>query len=231
MIRFRPFLFLTVLLSAPAYRPEVDADQLGTAIGGSHDLPVGQEAVVVARAGEAQLPIVISPEASDPVRETAAELATYLQRITGAPFRIEAGTEAAGITLGTRAQFPDASLAEPLAFRHHYDGVEAFVIRTEPQRIRLIANTDLGVSHAAYRFLELLGCRWFFMTDTWEIMPHSPTLSFAFHEDRRPDIWARDIWFDRLAQRMEPGDPSAKELFERNTLPGWRANAVSPSSV
>ncbi len=174
-----------------------------------HGLTSSAPPVVLAQDGAARLPIVIAPDASEQLRKTAAELAGFLQRITGAEFSIVEGRDAAGITLGTLTHFPDPALAEPLAIRDHYDGIEAFVIRTDADRVRLIANTDLGATHAAWRFLELLGCRWFFMTPNWEIVPEARTLTFAHNEESRPDIWSRNIWFDRMAQI-----PEHRELFQ-----------------
>ncbi len=181
--------------------------------------PEGQELtaspapVLLAEGGAAKVAITVSPDASEAVKNTAGELAAYLQRISGAEFAVVAGTAPGGITLGTLAQFPDPALEEPLAIREHYDGIEAFAIRTDANGVRLIANTELGVSHAAWRFLELLGCRWYFMTPTWEIVPEQPSLTFALNETSRPAIWSRSIWFDRLAQ-----DPEARALFG-----GWVA--------
>lgn len=166
--------------------------------------------VPIARDGQALLPIVIAPNAPDAIRASARELATYLQRITGAPFAIEERSEPAGITLGTLRQFPDAKLDEPLAIHDFYDGVEAFAIRSDGGRIRLIGNTEKGIAHATWRFLDLLGCRWFFMGKNWEIVPSAATLSFDLNETSRPDIWSRSIWFDRLAQ-----DRNTQETFER----------------
>jgi hypothetical protein len=191
------------------------------AAGAAPNTPEGQTlvaskvAVAIARDGKALLPIVISPQSSEGTKKTAAELAGYLKRITGAEFAVETGAEPRGITLGTLQQFPDPSLAKPLEIRAHYNGREAFAIRTDRGGIRLIANTDLGVQHAAMRFLELVGCRWYFMTPTWHVVPQRSSLSFDLNEDSRPDIWSRSIWFDRLPQGGEKGDPSAKELFDR----------------
>lgn len=116
----------------------------------------------LAAAGKALLPIVIAENASPRVKDTAAELAAYLGRITGAEFTVQAGDGKSGIVLGTLAQFPDPTLSEPLEIRNTYDGKEACIIRTEEQRVLLIGVTDLGASHVAFRFLEELGCRWFF---------------------------------------------------------------------
>ena len=42
---------------------------------------------------------------------------------------------------------------------------------------RLIGATDLGAAHAAFRFLESVGCRWFFPAREWEVVPSRPTLT------------------------------------------------------
>jgi hypothetical protein len=175
-------------------------------------LPRSPAPVVLARGGQALLPIVIAAEPSPELRAVADELAAYLGRITGATFTVQPGDGASGLVLGTLAQFPDAALAEPLALRGPFDGREAFAIRSEPGRIRLLGATDLGASHAAYRFLELVGCRWFFMGPHWEIVPTVPELSFDLNETTRPRIWSRSIWFDRLVQGGEPGDPPANQV-------------------
>jgi hypothetical protein len=167
----------------------------------------------IARDGKALLGITVSEQASEETKKTAAELAGFLKRITGAEFAVAAGKGPAGITLGTLAQFPDESLKEPLAVREGYDGVEAFAIRSDGGGIRLLGNTDAGVSHAAYRFLELLGCRWFFQGPTWEIVPRTPDLAFSLNENGRPDIWSRDIWFGRTTQKWEKGDPDPNAAF------------------
>ncbi|MBS3763853.1 MAG: DUF4838 domain-containing protein [Planctomycetes bacterium] len=177
-------------------------------------MEVSSSPVLLAEGGEALVPVVISPEASEELRASADELSAFLKRITGADFAVEERLEPHGLTIGTIEQFPDDELADELAVRGHYDGLEAFVIRSEGGVVRLLANTDMGVSHAVYRFLELLGCRWFFMGPNWEIIPHSERLEFGLNETSRPVMWYRNIWFDRLAQGGEPGDPHAREVFD-----------------
>ena len=94
--------------------------------------------------GKALLPIVISPLASQGTKDIAAELAGYLGRVTGAEFTVQTGDGAEGIVLGTLVQFPDAALEQPLAIHDTYNGKEAYIIRTESKRVRLIGATDLG---------------------------------------------------------------------------------------
>ncbi len=166
--------------------------------------------LLLAESGNAQLPIVVADGASESTQAVARELADYLRRITGATFDVEIGDGSRGIIVGTLAEFPDAALQQDLEIRNGRDGVEAFVIRTEAerQRLRLIGGTDPGTSHAVFRFLESLGCRWFFPSPVWEVVPSSPTLAVAIDEADRPKILSRRIWwgygfFDRREGRCQ----------------------------
>ncbi|MBI3878937.1 MAG: DUF4838 domain-containing protein [Verrucomicrobia bacterium] len=152
-------------------------------------------ALKLAENGRALQPIVISDKASGAMRTNALELAEYLGRITGAKFEVTTGDGARGIVLGTLAEFPNPSLAQPLEIRNTFDGKEAFAIRTEKNRVLLVGATDLGASHAAMRLLEHLGCRWFFPAKEWEVVPTTKTLSVSFEETDRPKILARRIWY------------------------------------
>jgi hypothetical protein len=155
----------------------------------------GQVVVPLAMQGRALMPIIIAEDAADSTRAVAAELAGYLRRMTGAVFEVGSGDGTAGIILGTLAQFPDDQLRGPLEIRGTSDGREAYAIRAEPGRVRLIGASDLGASHAAFRFLEILGCRWFFPAPEWEVVPRAAELSFNFNETDRPVILARRIWY------------------------------------
>ncbi len=151
------------------------------------------EPVALASGGRALLPVVISAGATAATRAVAEELAAFLGRIGGATFAIESGDGSHGIVLGTLAEFPDPALEKPLAL-HGADGREAYAIRSAPGRLRLIGATALGASHAAYRLLEELGCRWFFPAPEWEVVPHAQALTFARDLDDRPAILARAMW-------------------------------------
>ncbi|MBM3888658.1 MAG: DUF4838 domain-containing protein, partial [Verrucomicrobia bacterium] len=150
--------------------------------------------LLLARDGRAELPVVVSAKASETTTQTARELADYLSRITAATFAVETNDGSRGIVLGTLAEFPNSKLAGPLAVRRVHDGKEAFAIRTEPKRLLLIGATEKGVPHAAFRFLESVGCRWFFPAKEWEIVPPIPTLSVSLNETSRPALLARRIW-------------------------------------
>jgi len=166
------------------------------------------ERLLLAENGAARLPVVVAQDASESTRQVAAELAEYLGRITGAKFDVTTGDGVRGIVLGTLAQFPDPGLNDALAVRDGVDGREAFAIRTEPDRLRLIGATELSASHAAFRFLESLGCRWFFPAAEWTVVPRRATLAVQVHETDRPAILSRRIWwgygfFDRAEGRCQ----------------------------
>jgi hypothetical protein len=166
------------------------------------------EELALAADGKALQPVVISPKASQRTRDVAKELAGYLGRITGAAFAVKEGDGTAGIVVGTLAEFPDPALTNTLAVHDTFDGKEAFAIRTDGKRLRLLGATELGASHAAFRFLETLGCRWFFPAPEWEVVPRRPTLAVSVQENERPAILSRRIWwnygfFDRREKRCE----------------------------
>jgi hypothetical protein len=153
------------------------------------------QALLLASNRVAAFSIVISENASKNTKTVADELASFLQRITGAPFDVKPGDGSEGIVLGTIAEFPHAELAAPLKVRDRFDGREAYAIRTETKRLLLLGATDLGASHAAYRFLELIGCRWFFPAGAWEVVPSLPVLELNFNESDRPALLSRRIWY------------------------------------
>lgn len=149
----------------------------------------------LARGGRALQPIVISHSASAGTKAIAAEMAEYLKRISGASFTVKTGDGHEGIVLGSIREFPTPSLRQALAIYHTFDGKEAFAIRTRPDRVLLLGATDLGVSHAAFRFLEELGCRWFFPNPNWEIVPQKTVLKFEWDITDRPAFLSRSIWY------------------------------------
>ncbi len=151
--------------------------------------------LTLAEKGKALLPIVISPQASNSTKAVAVELAAYLKRISGATFEVKTGDGSSGIVLGSLSEFPTPALSKALELVNSFDGKEAYAIRTRPNRLLLLGATDLGASHAAYRLLEELGCRWFFPNPNWEIAPNTPNLAFNRDITDRPVILSRSIWY------------------------------------
>jgi hypothetical protein len=173
-----------------------------------NDAP-SKETAVLAKGGKALVPIIHAKQASPATVAIAGELAELLGRISGATFEVKEGDGTSGIVLGTLAEFPAPELNEPLKIFRDYDGKEAFAIRTSAKRIRLAGNTDLGVSHAAFRLLEGLGYRHFFPAKEWEVVPKITTLTWNRDITDRPQILARDIWFEAGSGGQQQNDDYA----------------------
>jgi hypothetical protein len=183
----------------------------------------GDEALLAA-GGTARMPIVISPQASKDTQAVASELADYLKRITGATFTVTAGDGANGIVLGTMHQFPNPAFAKALELRRGVDGKEAYAISTSKTRVLLLGGDELGASHAAYRFLESLGCRWFFPAKEWEVVPSRSRLAVAMEEADRPVILSRRIWYMNFYE-SETGNRAIRDAqawARRNRMAGSR---------
>ena len=153
--------------------------------------------VTLAVDGEALLPVIVHPDASDLIRTAATDLVDHLDRITGARFVVETSdhTPGRGLVIGTTDHFPDHGLADPPTLRGDFDGAEAFAIHTSDDRVLLLGAADPGASHAVYVLLEEIGCRWFFPSAAWQVVPDKPTVTVALDLRDRPALLARRIWY------------------------------------
>ena len=158
---------------------------------------ISKTTLQLAENGEAKLPIVISDKASGGTKAVAADLKKYLDQMSGADFQIKTGDGTSGIVLGNIKEFPVPALNKALEIKNNFDGKEAYAIRTRDKKVMILGATDKGVSHAAYRFLEEMGCRWFFpsATGNWEVIPETPDLKFAREITDRPAFLSRSIWY------------------------------------
>jgi hypothetical protein len=197
-------LLLGLMMPQALFAPSVPLGQTGT------------REILIATDGQARLPIVISPNAPAETKALAEELAKYLKQISGADFQIKTGNDSEGIVLGTIQEFPNPALTSALEIHNTFDGREAYALRTEARRVLLLGATDLGASHATFRFLELLGCRWLFPAPEWEVIPSLKTLRLNANEIRRPAILSRRIWYGWgffSDKGQSPARPSASQAY------------------
>jgi len=185
---------------------------------------ISKERVGVAQNGKAFLPVIIAANADADTRACAGELASYLQQITGAAFTVTPGGAGPGIFVGTIAEFPTPSAVAGLRIFDYYDGKEAYAIRTEQGSIKLLGATSRGTGYAVSRFLELLGCRFFFQSPVWTVVPKSAAVTFNQNETDRPEMLIRYLGYPASAN-FEPDDPDAGGLL----LAWWRHNYVGKS--
>ena len=146
----------------------------------------------IARNGQPQVAILLPEEAKERLMPIVQELQHWLGEVIGAQPNIEAfSPEAKGIVLGTSNELPKQARKERLSDL----GNEGFIVRTERERLWLIANTDLGLRHAVFAFLEAIGCRWFFPDPVWTVVPKQPDLIVRLNLREKPAFRWRNIWY------------------------------------
>jgi len=152
------------------------------------------QAITIAENGQAKAVIVVAPETREPERHAAAELADFLQQITGATFeivnrpvvgkpRILVGPQAANLAI---TDFSTDGL-----------GAEGIVIKTFGDDLVLAGGYPRGTLYAVYTFLEdKLGCRWWSSTES--TIPKKPTLQIGNIDVRYVPVaeYRSPFWFD-----------------------------------
>lgn len=123
-----------------------------------------------ARADELYGRRITSPKGLRPEAAAAvADLQATLNRVAGHAFDVGADLADRGIVL---RRVGDGDVPEAARKAVPEGGAEAFAVWPEGDaRLWLVARSDLGLSHAVYAYLEHLGCRWYFPSDRWTIIP------------------------------------------------------------
>lgn len=186
--------------------------------------PAAAEPAVLAENGVAALPIVLSPAAGDRQKDLAAELAGLLEKISGAAFEVTTGDGASGIVLGTLAEFPQPQWEEALKVERG-DGREAYGIETRRGRVLILGATEVGLDRGITRFLEALGCRWFFPHEAWHVVPRLSEVTVELNLTDRPAMLARRIWYGWGAW-----DAQAGEDYQRWCRRNWMGESITVSA-
>jgi len=155
---------------------------------------VRAEALTIAEDGVAKAVIIVAPDASEPERHAAAELAEFLQQITGAKYETSYGfvSGKSRILVGLKA----AKLAIP-NFSRNGLGSDGIVIRTIGNDLILAGGEPRGTLYAVYTFLEdHLGCRWW--SSKVSKIPKKPTIKVGKLNVRYvpPLEYRESFWFD-----------------------------------
>jgi len=156
----------------------------------------GQEGdiVTLAEHGRALAEIVLPAAPTFLERRAAAEVSTYLGRITGGSFPIvtEGGSTRNGIFIGQtrRALGEFGQQADSL-------GAEGFLLSNDGRAIIIVGGGDYGTLYGAYEFLERCGVRWYAPGELGQVVPQRRTLSLpSFRERARPAFRMRWVGTD-----------------------------------
>ncbi len=187
------------------------------------------ETIVIAQGGTPQMTIMVPNNASSDLQASADELVSFLNQITGSSFQQTTYDPAvgpnAGIVLGRGTDLAITDeLPEPgtnIKTREHHQ----ISTGNTGSYIFLTGTTDLAVRNAVYDFLEQLGCRWYFASANWSIIPELSTLQWTspslirsknvtmgqksiamnIYIDDEPDFKMRHIWAEYAKSTGEWG--------------------------
>lgn len=148
--------------------------------------------VQLAKNGQAALPIVVSPNATEEVGKAAASLAEYLGKISGAKFESRTGDTSKAIVVGLAKDFPE--LAQGVFDTSVDANAEQYLLRSSSSQLLILGVSDLAVREGVWDLLYRLGYRQFFPTETWEIVPSTADLKIAVDDLEKPDYIYRRIW-------------------------------------
>lgn len=134
---------------------------------------------------------------------TLRYLAEAITRMTGIAPRIEEGDFSSGIVLVTLEDAPGELKADPAILRaleadegDPYSANEAYYIRSEPERVVVVANTGAGLMDGVVGLLESVGYEVLGMGPHWTHVPdyRSEPLVFDLEKADRPDFYIRNLW-------------------------------------
>lgn len=151
---------------------------------------LGRARVTLASGGKTSYVIALAASPSDAELLAASELAAYLNRITGASFRVQRGSAPArAIVLRTGSSAGVSGLAG-----------DAYAITVRGEDVILTGGSERAVLYAAYDLLARLGCQWLaprldMYRGAAEYIPHEPTLVYEPSGDviERPTFAVRKL--------------------------------------
>lgn len=113
--------------------------------------------------------IFIEENSSQKIKGIAGELASWLQNGTGKKFSIVSTMPQTGIfLLKTSSSILPGALADAIKNK----GKESFIIISQGTgKLFIAGNSDIAVQYGVYKYLEILGYRWFFPGENWTIIP------------------------------------------------------------
>lgn len=163
--------------------------------------------LALAKDGQALHHIVIATSAGEQTRLAASELADYLGRITGAKFSLVTGDGTTGLAVGTHTDFPALKLGALFESGNPFR-LDDYLLRTHARGAWLVGASDHAARLAVWDFLHHLGYRLYFLTDTWEVIPHKPNATVSL------DCLERPHYVTRQAPRGAPhGDRKLQERW------------------
>lgn len=127
---------------------------------------------------------------SKALNESVNDMAFWLGKATGKPFRIEPN-KAAGNSGIQLQQLDESDLPKDVKNKINEDG-QAFYLAIQGTRsVRIIGTGDNSFINGIYTFLQELGFRWYMPGDNWTIIPQLKQQNLSIKKVYRPDFQNR----------------------------------------
>ena len=127
------------------------------------------------------------------LRDSAADLALYLGKMSGAKIEIVEGLpdndHRIPVYVGTEAQkvFGPVGISKA--------GLYGFRVVAGRNGVGLYGESEYGTSYAIYELLHRLGCRWFMPTELGDVVPDAPTIAVPIMDHSlAPATEYRGMW-------------------------------------
>ena len=166
----------------------------------------------IVKSGQANAVIIVAQEDNETgdTAKAASEIQVFVKKMSGAELPLVKEGEpipdgkAIRIYVGHTVAAKKAGVQIPSGFnpkiRPDIFEEEGYVLKTKGDNIFIGGNGDgpyHGNLYAAYAFLEMLGCRWYFPAEWGEVIPEKKTLAVAELDiHSKPDFALRCIWLD-----------------------------------
>jgi len=154
----------------------------------------------VVKDGKPAASIVLPEKENLKAKAAAAELQTYIEKISGAKLPL---VESGSLPTGNLILVGRSSLVDKLGIKvpdelTNERREEGFIIHCRKDRLVLAGNDQgpyRGTEYAVYEFLNRLGVRWFMPGEYGEIVPKSSSISFSETDiSEKPDFVLRNWW-------------------------------------
>jgi hypothetical protein len=194
-------------------------------------------ALTIVRNGRPSSVIVISDTPSASAKKAALTLREYLAKMSGARLEIKNEKDAGSgtrILVGRMKTVQSLGVTVPSGFTKEMNE-EGMVIKTAGGCLVLAGNEDWqyrGTEIAVNRFLESLGCRWFFPGAYGEVVPPRKTVEVGeIDRIERPSFRFRNIWYSGwMPVSPEDGRDFAK-WYDLNNMSMLPKNLPADGSV
>ncbi|MCX5661548.1 MAG: DUF4838 domain-containing protein [Planctomycetota bacterium] len=167
----------------------------------------GGDDLVIAEAGAAKATILVAPKAGPNEKLAAADLAKFIELMTGAKTPIVDTDDAIAAALKGDAPLlivGSAALAAEPKLQQKLDKVakkdpilraDAVVVQRKGKRVYLAGNNDEAHYYAVAKLLQLWGCRWYLPTDFGQCIPEWPAIKVGKIDwAYGPKLEVREYW-------------------------------------